>query len=99
MEQQAFGRTSRQGQKGTAQLIVNKDAIFKKLNIKKHMDDISISELKSLRDVFEIERLKETSEFGVHKLKLNDHLFNEFCAFFKGLKSEGINKYKLILSI
>ena len=99
VQEQAFGRTSRQGHKGSAQLIVNQaEAILPLLAVDPdhqlgHAD--SIEELKKWRDAVETESIEIVKRFELPKLIFKDHLFTQFCEFTTSLREIDKNKAKL----
>ncbi|SPR13728.1 hypothetical protein [Orientia tsutsugamushi] len=76
VEEQAFGRTARQGAKGTAQLIISEPNVAHKLEIKSYSYN-SINEFKVLRNFKEYIKTQETKLYVVEKIKLQDLLFEE----------------------
>ena len=82
-KEQAFGRTSRQGNLGTAQLIVNKEAAELKLNAQYFMlgnADFMENLLQWQADA-EHSRLEEIKLFELEKIIIQDKLFKCFCQF------------------
>ncbi|SPR11123.1 AHH domain-containing protein [Orientia tsutsugamushi] len=77
VEEQAFGRTARQGAKGTAQLIISKPNVAHKFEIKSYSYN-SINEFKVLRNCKEYIKTQETKLYVVEKIKLQDLLFEEY---------------------
>ena len=95
VEEQAFGRTSRQGSPGSAQLIINKEPIIKKFKLD-GANINGIDQLRKLRDLLEFNRLQEVRSTQIAKLLLNDKLFGLYNDLYKQLKSLDNNKYKLM---
>lgn len=94
-EQQAVGRTSRQGKKGDARFIVNEEDV-KRRGIA--TDDISsVEELKTKRDYLENQRLCKIIIDDVPKILLKDELFSKFSTLLKklGSKKNTQDVYKL----
>ncbi|CAF3389253.1 unnamed protein product [Rotaria sp. Silwood2] len=90
VEDQAFGRTSRQGKRGTAQLII-KESEIQELGYR--LDDLkskdfSMSNIKQTRDVKETNRLKDIRENKVRGLEFQDELFNRFSQMYMQLKTK-----------
>ncbi len=86
IEDQAFGRTSRQGNKGSAQLIVNKQETVARLVAQYpdlgDVDDADTMEnLKAWRNRVEKRTLQLVKEFELKKLEFKDALFDKFCKF------------------
>lgn len=77
VEEQAFGRTARQGAKGTAQLIISEPNVAHKFEIKSYSYN-SINEFKVLRNCKEYIKTQETKLYVVEKIKLRDLLFEEY---------------------
>ncbi|KJV54898.1 secA DEAD-like domain protein, partial [Orientia chuto str. Dubai] len=77
VEEQAFGRTARQGAKGTAQLILSEPHVYQKLDVKSYSYN-SIHEIKALRDYKEYIKMQETKLYEVERIKLQDLLFEEY---------------------
>lgn len=80
VEEQAFGRTSRQGKEGTAQLILRKsdagDIIY------------DFEHIKKLRDESEQERIDKIKEEKLNELNFNDALFAKFLKLYVQLKED-----------
>jgi len=108
VEDQAFGRTARQGNKGTAQLIIKESGFVKSLTqmvdqALSHDEDLKASVLnnssvyftmlKKARDLFEEGRLDNITENRLQVINLGDELFNEFSSLSKELKDNDDNPY------
>ncbi len=81
VEEQAFGRTSRQGKSGTAQLIL--DTIG------------NIENIKEERDGNESKRLEQIKSSDIERIKIKDELFKNFCELMNKLKNLEDDEYKL----
>jgi hypothetical protein len=76
---QAAGRTSRKGDPGTVEIIINTE----NLNIS---GNPTLQELEDYRDNLENESFKELLDKDLPALELNDTLFLSFCAFLAEIK-------------
>jgi preprotein translocase subunit SecA len=83
VEDQAFGRTARQGNNGTAKLMIKKSEV-KKLSISSN----SLEEIKRVRDLKEQERIKQIKEVKILELQFQDRLFEHFSSLYRRLKKE-----------
>jgi preprotein translocase subunit SecA len=83
VEGQAFGRTSRQGNSGTAQLIIRRSEVDELGIID---DDPDFARIKQERDRLEKERLKQIKEVLVKELNFKDKIFEYFSDFYRNLK-------------
>jgi hypothetical protein len=94
VEEQAFGRTARQGNNGTAKLVIKRSEI-EKLGI----DSDNFTEIKILRDLKEKDRIKQIKEVKILELNFQDRLFEHFSTLYQKLKredqSEGEYQYAL----
>lgn len=81
VEEQAFGRTSRQGKSGTAQLIL--------------WNSGNIENIKRERDENESKRLEKIKSSQIERIKMKDNLFKNFCELMNKLKTIENNSYKL----
>jgi hypothetical protein len=89
VENQAFGRTSRHGNSGTAQLIIRRSEVDE-LGIVD--DDPDFTRIKQERDRFEGERLKNIKEILVKELNFKDEIFGYFSDFYRRLKKRTTTK-------
>ncbi|BES99166.1 SecA DEAD-like domain [Nesidiocoris tenuis] len=87
VEDQAFGRTARQGNNGSAGLVVKRSEI-EKLGI--DSDDFEV--IKRERDQKEMERIEMIKSVKVPELKFQDELFEMFSAQFRRLGEEGVGR-------
>ncbi|VEN35390.1 unnamed protein product [Callosobruchus maculatus] len=94
VEDQAFGRTARQGNNGTAKLIIKKDDVAK-LGI----DTEDFEEIKRMRDMKERERIKHIKEVKVSEIVFQDELFKLFAVLYRQLKNkcEDEGDYQFVL--
>lgn len=97
VEDQAFGRTARQGSNGSAQLFIKKSEIEKLAIDSKNIDDI-----KKLRDELEAIRIENIKEFKIKELMFQDKLFKLFAEMYRKLKSQHQGKdrdsFKFVLN-
>ncbi|CAG8762971.1 17860_t:CDS:2, partial [Dentiscutata erythropus] len=73
VEEQAFGRTARQGAKGTAQLIINKIYTENQFNVSNILNNIF--EFKQFRDCREYIKILESKLYKTKEVELRDILF------------------------
>ncbi|CAF1353542.1 unnamed protein product [Adineta steineri] len=88
VEHQAFGRTSRQGKRGTAQLTVLASA-----NSETKYDNIT--QLKQYRDEQEKRIIYHARNIELKRIEIRDKLFNKFCYLRQKLREQENDKYKL----
>ncbi|CAF0939898.1 unnamed protein product [Adineta ricciae] len=99
VEEQALGRTSRQGNRGTSQLILNRQRTFLQLmswypdywNAHRHefsdLTDIDIETIYDWRTQSESEQLDQIWKRDIGELKEKSRLFRGFCAYLTELKA------------
>ncbi|EFA09123.1 uncharacterized protein LOC103314809 [Tribolium castaneum] len=93
VEGQAFGRTSRQGNKGTAQLIIRRSEVDEL-----GLTDPGFSEIKRERDALESKRLEQINNSLVKELNFKDKLFKKFSVFYTNLrKSDSSREFGFVL--
>nr|CAH7769926.1 unnamed protein product [Callosobruchus chinensis] len=95
VEDQAFGRTARQGNKGTAKLIIKKGEVAK-LGI----DTEDLEEIKRMRDSKEKERIEHIKEVKLSEIMFQDKLFELFSILYRQLKNkdeDGEGDYQFVL--
>lgn len=88
VEDQAMGRTSRQGKQGTAQLIIRESEINKLKFEYENVEDIDFVKIKERRNELEKQRLKDIKDIKVKEIDFQDQLFDEFLILYKEKDSE-----------
>ena len=81
VEDQGKGRTSRQGNRGTAQMILNREDMSQE-----YYGLFAINEIKEKRRNLEKERLDHFEEYELKEITRKDRMFQEFWKFYKQLK-------------
>ncbi|CAF3955624.1 unnamed protein product [Rotaria sp. Silwood2] len=79
VEEQAFGRTSRQGKRGTSQKILNAVHLI-------HYGSFNIEEITKLRDENEAKILDEFEQNELKVINLKDNLFSKFCSLLNEIR-------------
>lgn len=84
VEEQAFGRTSRQGKSGDAKLLVRKSEFDGFLEISD--DTYLVEKITEMRDIEENKSLERLKKFKVPELAFYDAMFKRFCNLYSELK-------------
>jgi len=80
VEEQAFGRTSRQGNRGTGQMILNA------LQLNYKYGTVDYKEAKALRDQIESKQLKKLQQEELKVIATKDQLFKRFCILLQQIR-------------
>lgn len=86
VEEQAFGRTARQGQNGTAQLILNREKLGEQ-----YIASYTIDKIREKRDALEKEKLDHFYNFELKQIDLKDKFFDQFCKLTQNLRNNAEN--------
>ncbi|CAF1276298.1 unnamed protein product, partial [Rotaria sordida] len=81
VEEQAFGRTSRQGKRGTSQKILNAIDLI-------HYQDLDIKNITQERDRIEANMLNDFEQNELEVIRLKDELFVKFCSLLKEIRKK-----------
>ena len=81
VEEQVFGRTARQGKRGTGQRILNTANLV-------YSKDFDIKKITQLRDFNEEQRLEAFIKHELEVITLKDELFVKFCSFLKDMRQK-----------
>ncbi|CAF4075594.1 unnamed protein product, partial [Rotaria sp. Silwood2] len=103
IEQQAFGRTSRQGNRGTSQMILNRDRVLAQLictypeymkeQHESYNDPIDL--IRDWQSKAESSCLDTIWKEEIPIIKEKDHLFEQFCILLNELREQYDNNYQL----
>jgi preprotein translocase subunit SecA len=77
VEDQAFGRTARQGKRGTGLMILNSMNLI-------DYNHVNTTEVKLQRDIIESNMLNEFQNNELKLIQIKDKLFKQFCTFLNG---------------
>ncbi|CAF4827674.1 unnamed protein product, partial [Rotaria socialis] len=88
VEEQAFGRTARQGKRGTGQRILNAASLT-------HNKDFDTQQITQLRDRIEAEMLSNFEEYEFKVITLKDELFAKFCSLLNQTRKQIRNEINL----
>lgn len=88
VQDQAFGRTARQGKLGTGQMILN----MKHLGA--NYENIDPNEVKERRDKIESTQLDQFQNNDLKLIKVKDELFENFCKFLNNIRYDLRSKTK-----
>jgi hypothetical protein len=104
VEEQAFGRTSRQGNRGTSQMILSRDRTLQQLmctypeymsmQVKRLPNTIDL--MRDWRKHAEQTHLERMWRDEIIDIKLKDELFQRFCKLLEKLRHENDNVYRLL---
>ena len=104
VEEQAFGRTSRQGNRGTSQMILSRDRTLAQLmsthpeyattRAKNFADPIDL--FRDWREHAERAHLERMWRDEIVDIKLKDELFQRFCKLLGELRKKNDNVYRLL---
>jgi len=104
VEEQAFGRTSRQGNRGTSQMILSRERTFRQLmnNYPEYRNNQttkfsnSIDLIRDWREQAERTHLERMWKDEIIDIQLKDKLFQRFRELLKKLREKDNNAYKLL---
>ena len=106
IEEQALGRTSRQGNRGTSQLILNRDRTLLKLmswypdywndHSEKFTDPIDINLIYDWRAKAESTHLDQIGTKEIPEIKEKDQVFKKFCKLLGQLQVTKVDFYQLL---
>lgn len=104
VEEQAFGRTSRQGNRGTSQMILSRERTLRQLmnNYPEYTSSRtkkvsnSIDFIRDWREQAERMHLERMWRDEIVDIKLKDKLFQQFCKLLGKLRGQNDNAYRLL---
>ncbi|CAF1360898.1 unnamed protein product [Adineta ricciae] len=104
VEKQAFGRTSRQGNRGTSQMILCHHRTLRQLvNTHPNLSDTDLTDssdpltlFSCWREQAERAHLDRIWTEEINEIKLKDNLFNKFCQLLAQLRSVNNDPYRLL---
>ncbi|CAF1353887.1 unnamed protein product, partial [Didymodactylos carnosus] len=104
VEEQAFGRTSRQGNRGTSQMILSRDRTLGQListypeytNTKAKIYADPMNFIRDWREQAERAYLERMWRDEIVDIKLKDELFQRFCKLLDQLRKQNDNVYRLL---
>ncbi|EAR95365.2 helicase carboxy-terminal domain protein (macronuclear) [Tetrahymena thermophila SB210] len=90
VEEQAFGRTARQGKCGTGQMILNAVDLME-------YGEFNPQKVKELRDGLEVKILNEFQKEELKLIEIKDKLFNHFCSLLNKIRQSIRKKSKQLV--
>ncbi|CAF1257950.1 unnamed protein product [Rotaria sp. Silwood1] len=92
VEEQAFGRTARQGKRGTGQRIINASSLA-------HYENFNIQKITELRDSIETNILDDFQKRELKIITLKDELFTKFCLLLNEIRQKIRDKSSLYVKV
>ncbi|CAF4625097.1 unnamed protein product [Rotaria sp. Silwood2] len=92
VEEQAFGRTARQGKRGTGQRIINAASLA-------HYENFNIQKITELRDSIETSILDDFQKRELKIITLKDELFTKFCLLLNEIRQKIRDKSSLYVKV
>lgn len=101
VEEQAFGRTSRQGNRGTSQMILSRDRTLRQLlsSYSNYSVDLTVDPIPIIRDwrsKAERAHLDRIWAEEITEIQLKDELFKQFCELLSQLRKKNDDVYRLL---
>lgn len=96
VEDQAFGRTARQGKRGTGQMILNMSSVIMTFGSDNNVVQFDSHMVKAKRDDIESIQLKNFKENELKQIELKDDMFKEFATFINSTVRASIRKTRTL---
>lgn len=95
VEQQIFGRTARKGNRGTAQLIINREDMYRRFREQDSAYFNDIETIRVLRDEVEANRVYKIKTQGIRLALLKDDLYLKFRGFINSIKGQDDARHRI----
>lgn len=96
VEDQAFGRTARQGKRGTGQMILNMPSVISAFGSDSNVSTFDSDMVKAKRDAVEAKQLNNFKENELKQIELKDDMFKDFATFINSTVRASIRKTRTL---